>query len=55
MREISAFTCPGLAERISTRSAVLMASARSWVIRMAVFFVSLMIVAMSSHTVSLVW
>ena len=46
---------PGRFERIRMRSAALTASERSWVTRMAVFFLFLMIVLMSSQTASRVW
>ena len=50
----TALILPGLLVRIRILSAVLTASARSWVIKIAVFLFSLIIELISSHTASLV-
>lgn len=46
----TAFTFPGRRDRTRIRSAILIASARSWVISRAVFFVSRIIALISSQT-----
>ncbi len=50
-----AFILPGRHDRIRIRSATLMASDKSWVIKIAVFPVLRMMLLISSHTDNLVW